>query len=195
MAYEAHTWKDGETITAARMNALEQGVANEQVGPQGPQGPQGPKGEKGDAGAEGPQGPKGDTGEQGPQGQQGPKGDTGAQGPAGTAGTNATITSATATVDNTTSASPTCTVTLGGTESARTFAFAFKGIKGAQGAAGATGAAGKDGAQGAAGPAGASVTSIELALDLSANTLTGTAHLSNSTTAPITGTITPAAAG
>lgn len=186
MAYEAHTWKDGETITAARMNALEQGVANEQVGPQGPQGPQGPKG---------------DPGEQGPQGQQGPKGekgDTGAQGPAGTAGTNATITSATATVDNTTSASPTCTVTLGGTESARTFAFAFKGIKGAQGAqgaTGATGAAGKDGAQGAAGPAGASITSIELALDLSANTLTGTAHLSNSTTAPITGTITPAAAG
>ena len=62
MAYEPTTWKDGDTITAERLNKLEQGVKNEQVGPQGP---------------------KGDTGEQGPQGPAGEKGDTGAQGPAG----------------------------------------------------------------------------------------------------------------
>lgn len=62
MAYEPTTWKDGDTITAERLNKLEQGVQNEQVGPQGP---------------------KGDTGEQGPQGPTGEKGDTGAQGPAG----------------------------------------------------------------------------------------------------------------
>ena len=62
MAYEPTTWRDGDTITAELLNKLEQGVKNEQVGPQGP---------------------KGDTGEQGPQGPAGEKGDTGAQGPAG----------------------------------------------------------------------------------------------------------------
>lgn len=65
MAYEPTTWKDGDTITAELLNKLEQGVQNEQVGPQGP---------KGDTGEQGPQGPAGEKGE---------KGDTGAQGPAG----------------------------------------------------------------------------------------------------------------
>ena len=74
MAYEKHTWKDGEVITAERMNALEEGVHNEQEGPQGP---------KGDTGETGPQGPKGDTGETGPQGPKGDTGETGPQGPAG----------------------------------------------------------------------------------------------------------------
>ena len=98
MAYEKHTWKDGEVITAERMNALEEGVHNEQEGPQGPKGdtgetgPQGPKGDtgetgpqgpKGDTGETGPQGPKGDTGETGPQGPKGDTGETGPQGPAG----------------------------------------------------------------------------------------------------------------
>lgn len=71
MAYEPHTWQDDEVITAERMNALEQGVANEQVGPQGP------KGDKGDTG---------ETGPQGPQGEKGDKGDTGAKGATGAAG-------------------------------------------------------------------------------------------------------------
>ena len=86
MAYEPHTWQNDEVITAERMNALEQGVANEQVGPQGPQGE---KGDTGETGPQGPQGEKGDTGEtgpQGPQGEKGDKGDTGAKGATGAAG-------------------------------------------------------------------------------------------------------------
>ena len=50
MAYEPTEWKTGDVITAEKMNKLEQGVQNEQVGPQGPQG------EKGDPGAQGPAG-------------------------------------------------------------------------------------------------------------------------------------------
>lgn len=73
MAYEAHTWSDGEVISAERMNALEQGVKNEQIGPAGPQGETGPQGPKGDTGTTGPKGDKGDPGETGPQG---PKGDS-----------------------------------------------------------------------------------------------------------------------
>ena len=53
MAYEPTVWKDGDVITAEKLNKLEQGVKNEQIGPAGPAGP---KGEKGDPGAQGPAG-------------------------------------------------------------------------------------------------------------------------------------------
>lgn len=48
MTYTPTQWNSGDLITAAKMNKLEQGVKNEQVGPQGP---------KGDTGETGPQGP------------------------------------------------------------------------------------------------------------------------------------------
>lgn len=56
MSYTPTEWKDGDVITAVRLNHLEQGVANEQAGPPGPQGPMGPKGDKGDPGPPGPAG-------------------------------------------------------------------------------------------------------------------------------------------
>lgn len=42
MAYTPTTWSDGDVITAEKLNKLEQGVKNEQVGPAGPAGPAGP---------------------------------------------------------------------------------------------------------------------------------------------------------
>ena len=50
MAYTPTTWSDGDVITADKLNKLEQGVKNEQVGPAGP------AGAKGDPGAQGPAG-------------------------------------------------------------------------------------------------------------------------------------------
>lgn len=41
MAYSPTTWADNDLITADKLNKLEAGVQNEQVGPQGPQGPAG----------------------------------------------------------------------------------------------------------------------------------------------------------
>lgn len=72
MAYTPTEWKDGDLISAARMNKLEQGVANEQVGPPGPQGEQGIQGIQGPIGPRGAQGEPGETGATGPAGPAGP---------------------------------------------------------------------------------------------------------------------------
>lgn len=73
MAYQKHTWQNDEVISAERLNAIENGIAEIELTP-GPQGP------KGDTGATGP---KGDKGEQGLQGAKGDRGETGPQGPKG----------------------------------------------------------------------------------------------------------------
>ena len=108
MAYDPTTWTTGDTITAEKMNHLEQGVANEQVGPQGPKGETGPAGADGAAGAAAGFGtptatvdatsgtPAVTVQASGPDtakvfafsftGLKGEKGDTGAQGPAGEKG-------------------------------------------------------------------------------------------------------------
>ena len=65
MAYTPTTWTDGDLITAEKLNKLEAGVQNEQVGPQGPAGP------KGDTGAQGPKGADGKNGAHGPAGADG----------------------------------------------------------------------------------------------------------------------------
>lgn len=111
MAYTPTTWKDGDLITADKLNKLEQGVQNEQVGPAGANGTDGAAAGFGtptatvDANtgtpsvtvtASGPntakvfafafknlKGAKGDTGAKGETGATGAKGATGAQGPAG----------------------------------------------------------------------------------------------------------------
>lgn len=109
MAYTPTTWTDGDLITAEKMNKLEQGVQNEQVGPQGPAGATGATGATGPAGAAAGFGtptatvdantgtPSVTVSASGPdtakvfsfafknlKGTKGDKGDTGAQGPAGT---------------------------------------------------------------------------------------------------------------
>ena len=83
MAYTPTTWNNDDVITAEKLNKLEQGVKNEQVGPAGPAGAVGPAGPAGAVGPAGPAGAKGEKGDPGVAGPKGDKGDPGAQGPAG----------------------------------------------------------------------------------------------------------------
>ena len=59
MSYEKQNFVDGQTLTAAQLNHMEEGIANA-AGTQGEKGDKGEKGEKGDTG---PAGTKGDPGE------------------------------------------------------------------------------------------------------------------------------------
>ena len=51
-SYEKQTWVDGETITKAKLDHIEEGIANIELTP-GPKGDPGTPGEKGDPGPKG----------------------------------------------------------------------------------------------------------------------------------------------
>ena len=62
MAYIPTQWQDGDLITAERLNKMEQGVANEQIGPPGADGKDGQDGAPGADGKDGQDGAPGKDG-------------------------------------------------------------------------------------------------------------------------------------
>ena len=71
MAYIPTQWQDGDLITAERLNKMEQGVANEQIGPPGADGKDGQDGAPGPAGSPGADGKDGQDGLDGAPGKDG----------------------------------------------------------------------------------------------------------------------------
>lgn len=62
MAYVKNEWADGDVITADKLNNIENGIENEQVGPAGAPGKDGAAGTNGKDGATGPTGAAGKDG-------------------------------------------------------------------------------------------------------------------------------------
>ena len=102
------------------------------------------------------------NGPQGLTGPQGPTGPTGATGATGETGATPIITM-TASADGTYSATPTVTVTKGGTDLNPSFALAFSGIRGQQGQQGPAGQDGSDGSDGTDGIDGNSIWNTDAA--------------------------------
>lgn len=163
MAYQPKTWETGNTIEAADLNHIEQGIADIELTP----------------------GPKGDTGAQGPQGTTGPAGEA-----ATITDVTATVDNnvGTPTVQVTmggTAQARTFSFAFKNLKGAT----GAQGPAGSDGTDGAKGDKGDPGAQGPTGTAGKDAPTITACeINVSGATISGTLTLSDESTVPITGT-------